>query len=76
MMANRVRPGTETLRKKSGILNPLSRMELGSAETIKASGSLTPHQQAGHKTAPNQTVTTSKRPCNAGAIHTGLIALR
>ena len=39
MMANRVRPGTETLRKKSGILNPLSRMELGSAETIKASGS-------------------------------------
>ena len=38
MMANRVRPGTETLRYMSGILNPLSRMELGSAETIKASG--------------------------------------
>ena len=38
MMANRVRPGIETLRRMSGISNPQSRMELGSAETIKASG--------------------------------------
>lgn len=38
MMANRVRPGIETLRNRSGISSPLSRMELVSAEPIKASG--------------------------------------
>ena len=38
MMAKRVRPGIETLRRMSGISNPQSRMELGSAEPIKASG--------------------------------------
>ena len=38
MMANRVRPGIETLRQMSGTLSPRSRMELVSAEPIKASG--------------------------------------
>jgi len=38
MMANRVRPGIETLRQMSGTSSPESRMELVSAEPIKASG--------------------------------------
>ena len=38
MMANRVRPGIETLRRMSGTSSPQSRMELVSAEPIKASG--------------------------------------
>jgi hypothetical protein len=38
MMANRVRPGIETLRQMSGTSSPQSRMERVSAEPIKASG--------------------------------------
>ncbi len=41
-----------------------------SAYTIRASGSKTPRQQAGHKTVPDLAAMSSKSPCNAGAIHT------
>ena len=38
--------------------------------TIRASGSNTPRQQAGHKTVPDLAAMPSKSPCNVGAIHT------
>ena len=40
------------------------------SHTIRASGSNTPRQQAGHTTVPDLAAMPSKSPCNVGAIHT------
>ena len=50
-------PGIGTTRRMSRTSQSAKEYGTRSAETIKASGSTTPHQQAGHKTAPDQGIT-------------------
>jgi hypothetical protein len=49
-----VRPGMRTTRRMSRASQPDKQNGTLSADTIRASGLVRPHQQAGHKTAPDQ----------------------
>src|SRR5258706_15561444 len=49
-----VRPGMRTTRRMSRASQPADQNGTLSADTIRASGHVRPHQQAGHKTAPDQ----------------------
>ena len=48
------RPGMRTTRRMSRASQPAKQNGTLSADTIRASGHVRPHQQAGHKTAPDQ----------------------
>jgi hypothetical protein len=52
------------------ILCPLSRVELDLRNPSRPAV-FDPHQQAGHKTAPDRDAKLQKSSCNAGTIHTG-----
>src|SRR5882762_3955307 len=49
-----VRPGMRTTRRMSRASQPDKQNGTSSADTIRASGLVRPHQKAGHKTAPDQ----------------------
>jgi hypothetical protein len=48
-----VRPGIGTTRQESRVFEPAKQIGTPSTDTIKASGSTSPRQQAGHKTVPD-----------------------
>ena len=49
-----VRPGARTTRHMSRALQPDNQNGTSSADTIRASGHIGPHQKAEHKTAPDR----------------------
>ena len=62
-----VRPGMRTTRRMSRASQPEKQNGTLSADTIRASGLVRPHQQAGHKTAPDQNAKTSNQPLQCGS---------
>lgn len=70
-MVIRVSPGAKPPHERHGHEKSAKRFGTQLTETIRASGA-TPRKQAGHRSVPDRgEPKTRKRPCNAGAIHTG-----
>ena len=70
-MVIRVSPGAKQPHERHGHKKSAKRNGTQLTESIRASGA-TPRKQAGHRSVPDQGAPkTRKRPCNAGAIHTG-----
>lgn len=70
-MVIRVSPGAKPPHERHGHEKSAKRFGTQLTESIRASGTK-PRKQAGHRSVPDQgEPKTRKRPCNAGAIHTG-----
>ncbi len=61
-----VRPGMRTTRPMSRASQPDKQNGTLSADTIRASGHVRPHQKAGHKTAPDHYAKPSNQPLQSG----------
>jgi hypothetical protein len=72
-----VRLGMRTTRRMTRASKPGKQNGTLSADTIRASGLVRPHRQAGHKSAPDHNAKTTNQPLQCGSHpHRSLVKLR